>query len=229
MVTSRIWFMAAQKAELWERWRNGESAAAISRAPERKNKTGVGRILVLHGGIVPAHRRRALAALRLEDREEIFCGIASPRRAGSINARSSPWRVLCWLPRACSSQHLARATAVLWHFRGGARHHGLVFVAFVASVWAARARAPRPPLSLLFVALLGINALGGFLTLGSEFNTFSQSSNAARWIESNKLALPLSASATRRYRASRAIWGARSTTSTICIRAVATTTCHIIS
>ena len=30
MVTSRIWFTAAQKAELWERWKNGQSAAAIS-------------------------------------------------------------------------------------------------------------------------------------------------------------------------------------------------------
>jgi hypothetical protein len=28
MVTSRIWFTAAQKAELWERWKNGQSAAA---------------------------------------------------------------------------------------------------------------------------------------------------------------------------------------------------------
>jgi hypothetical protein len=37
MVTSRIWFTAAQKAELWERWKNGQSAAAISRALERKN------------------------------------------------------------------------------------------------------------------------------------------------------------------------------------------------
>ena len=45
MVTSRIWFTAAQKAELWERWKNGQSAAAISRALERKNKTGVERTL----------------------------------------------------------------------------------------------------------------------------------------------------------------------------------------
>jgi hypothetical protein len=30
MVTSRIWFTAAQKAELWERWKNGQSAAARS-------------------------------------------------------------------------------------------------------------------------------------------------------------------------------------------------------
>jgi hypothetical protein len=43
MVTSRIWFTAAQKSELWERWKNGQSAAAISRALDRKNKTGVER------------------------------------------------------------------------------------------------------------------------------------------------------------------------------------------
>src|ERR1700746_954769 len=79
MVTSRIWFTAAQKAELWERWKNGQSAAAISRALERKNKTGVERIVVLDGGIVPAPRRRALAALRLEEREEISRGIAVGR------------------------------------------------------------------------------------------------------------------------------------------------------
>ena len=84
MVTSRIWFTAAQKAELWDRWRNGQSAAAISRTLERKNKTGVERIVVLHGGIVPACRRRALAALRLEEREEIFRGIAVGRSIRQI-------------------------------------------------------------------------------------------------------------------------------------------------
>ena len=84
MVTSRIWFMAAQKAELWERWKNGQSAAAISRALERKNKTGVERIVVLHGGIGPAPRRRALAALRFEEREEISRGIAVGRSIRQI-------------------------------------------------------------------------------------------------------------------------------------------------
>ena len=84
MVTSRIWFTAAQKAELWERWKNGQSAAAISRALERKNKTGVERIVLLHGGIGPAPRRRALAALRFEEREEISRGIAVGRSIRQI-------------------------------------------------------------------------------------------------------------------------------------------------
>src|SRR6201984_2463095 len=76
MGTSRIWFTAAQKAELWERWKSGSSAAAISRALDRRNKTGVLRILTRHAGIAPAQRRRSLAALRLEEREEISRGIA---------------------------------------------------------------------------------------------------------------------------------------------------------
>jgi hypothetical protein len=86
MVTSRIWFTAAQKAELWERWKNGQSAAAISRALERKNKTGVERIVVLHGGIVSAPRRRALAALR--GRFEISCQAPSSSSSALASFRS---------------------------------------------------------------------------------------------------------------------------------------------
>ena len=77
MVTSRIWFTATQKAELWERWKSGLSVSAISRALDRRNKTGVLRIVTLHGGSAPARRRRALAALRFEEREEISRGIAA--------------------------------------------------------------------------------------------------------------------------------------------------------
>ena len=79
MVTSRIWFTAQQKGELWERWKSGQSVAAISRALERRNKTGVERIVALYGGIAPAPRRRALVALRLEEREEISRGFAASR------------------------------------------------------------------------------------------------------------------------------------------------------
>jgi DNA-binding CsgD family transcriptional regulator len=84
MVTSRIRFTAAQKAELWERWKNGQSAAAISRALDRRNKTGVERVVVLHGGIMPAPRRRASVALSLEEREDISRGIAAGRSIRQI-------------------------------------------------------------------------------------------------------------------------------------------------
>jgi len=77
MVTSRIWFTAAQKAEMWERWKGGQNIPSIARALERRNKTGVLRIVTLYGGIAPAPRRRAVAALRFEEREEISRGIAA--------------------------------------------------------------------------------------------------------------------------------------------------------
>ena len=75
---------SAEGRAVGRRWKNGQSAAAISRALERKNKTGVERIVVLDGGIVPAPRRRALAALRLEEREEISRGIAVGRSIRQI-------------------------------------------------------------------------------------------------------------------------------------------------
>jgi IS30 family transposase len=84
MVTSRIWFTAAQKVELWERWKQGQSISAISRALERRNKTGVQRIVALHGGIAPLPRRRAGMALKLEEREEISRGIAAGRSIRGI-------------------------------------------------------------------------------------------------------------------------------------------------
>jgi transposase, IS30 family len=87
MVTSRIWFTSAQKAELWARWKQGQSISSISRALERRNKTGVQRIVSLHGGIAPPARRRAALALGLEEREEISRGIAAGRSVRAI-ARS---------------------------------------------------------------------------------------------------------------------------------------------
>ncbi len=84
MVTSRIRFTAQQRAELWERWKNGQSVSAISRALDRKNKTGVERIVVLNGGIAQAPRRRAKSALRFEEREEISRGIAARRSIRQI-------------------------------------------------------------------------------------------------------------------------------------------------
>src|SRR6201987_4210526 len=84
---ARIKFTAEEKAELWKRWKNGQRAAAISRALERRNKTGVERIVVVHGGIAPAPRRRALAALKLEEREEISRGIAVGRPIRQIAQR----------------------------------------------------------------------------------------------------------------------------------------------
>jgi len=74
---SRIRFTRKQRAELWERWKSGQCVADIAKALERRNKSGVYRVLALNGGIAPATRRRAAASLRLEEREEISRGIAA--------------------------------------------------------------------------------------------------------------------------------------------------------
>ena len=74
---ARTWFTPKQRAELWERWKNGQCVADIARALERRNKSGIYRVLALNGGIAPAPRRSV--ALRLEEREEISRGIVAGR------------------------------------------------------------------------------------------------------------------------------------------------------
>jgi len=83
-MTTRVRFTPQQKAELWERWRSGQCIADIARALERRNKSGVYRVLALTGGITPAARRRAPIALRLEEREEISRGVAAGQSLRSI-------------------------------------------------------------------------------------------------------------------------------------------------
>ena len=79
-------FTREQKAELWERWKSGESPSDIARALERRTKGGVYRILASTGGIMPAARRRCPVVLRLEEREEISRGIAAGRSIRRIAA-----------------------------------------------------------------------------------------------------------------------------------------------
>src|SRR5688572_1902182 len=118
MVTSRIWFTAKQKTELWERWKSGQSVLAISRALERRNKSGVQQIVALHGGIAPAPRRRSVTALRLEEREEISRGIAAGRSIRGIaqGLRRSPSTVSREIRRNGSSQayRASRADRHAW-------------------------------------------------------------------------------------------------------------------
>lgn len=83
---SRLRFRASERAELWERWRAGQCVADIARALERRNKSGVYRVLALYGGIAPVPRRRAALRLGLEEREEISRGIAAGRSIRAIAA-----------------------------------------------------------------------------------------------------------------------------------------------
>ena len=74
-------------------------------------------------------------------------------------------------------------------YPGNARHHGVVFLAFVAAAWSARARQPSAIWSRwLLAAIFLVNACGGVLTLASELRPFSEGRNTAAWIVQNSLA-----------------------------------------
>jgi IS30 family transposase len=76
-------FTAAESAEIWDRWRRGEGLKSIGRV-FGKTSSSIFAHLRPHGGIRPAPRRRATAALSLAEREEISRGVASGASLRSI-------------------------------------------------------------------------------------------------------------------------------------------------
>src|SRR6202166_450828 len=94
---------AEQKAELWNRWKAGQSLNEIGRALG-KDHVVVHFVLARHGGIAPPVRRRSRRALTLAEREDISRGIAS----------GCSMRVI--------AQHLSRASSTV--SREVARHGG---------------------------------------------------------------------------------------------------------
>lgn len=75
-----------QKAELWRRWRRGESLSEIGRALERQPASVFG-VLQTHGGFAPVVRRRSCRALTTPEREAVSRGIAGGRSVRSIAAQ----------------------------------------------------------------------------------------------------------------------------------------------
>jgi IS30 family transposase len=67
---------ATDKAELWRRWKSGQSLSEIGRALG-KHAGSVHGVLATHGGIIPATRTRSAITLSLGEREEISRGIAA--------------------------------------------------------------------------------------------------------------------------------------------------------
>lgn len=104
--------------------------------------------------------------------------------------------LLCWLivrrPRRLMEFVLAYAGivafATLWNFPGTAHHHGILFLALIATAWLARAHDGSDGWSVWALRLvLIVGAVGGALTLTSEARPFSQGRNASRWLVENKL------------------------------------------
>src|SRR3954469_21146451 len=76
-------FTAAEKTELWDRWKRGESLKAIGRA-FGKESSSIYFLVAPHGGFRPAERRRSRLALTLAEREVISRGVTARRSARSI-------------------------------------------------------------------------------------------------------------------------------------------------
>jgi hypothetical protein len=73
----RRWKLSlAQWADMWNRWKAGQSLNAIGRALG-KDQHVIHFLLARHGGIAPAAHRRSQRVLTLAEREDISRGIAS--------------------------------------------------------------------------------------------------------------------------------------------------------
>jgi IS30 family transposase len=79
---TRIKYTAAQKSEIWDRWRRGESLNSIGRLFDRPSSS-IFNMLAPTGGIRPPPRQRSRLALTLAEREEISRGIV-----GSLSLRT---------------------------------------------------------------------------------------------------------------------------------------------
>jgi IS30 family transposase len=72
---TRIYYSDAQKAQMWDRWKRGESLKSIGRLFDRGSNSIYG-VLSITGGIRPSPRKRSALALTLSEREEISRGVA---------------------------------------------------------------------------------------------------------------------------------------------------------
>jgi IS30 family transposase len=97
MKHARRWKLsAAQRADMWRRWKAGQSLHEIGRALS-KDHVVIHFLLARHGGIVPAARRRSRRVLTLAEREDISRGIASGFSMRAIAQRLN--RACCTVSR----------------------------------------------------------------------------------------------------------------------------------
>src|ERR1700720_745532 len=76
-------FTAAEKTELWDRWKRGESLKAIGRV-FGKQSSSIYFLVGPHGGVGPAERRRSRLAFTLAEREVIPRCVIGRRWARSM-------------------------------------------------------------------------------------------------------------------------------------------------
>ena len=78
-----IYYSATQRAEIWDRWRRGETMHDIGRLFDRGHSS-IFSVLAPSGGIRPPARRRSRLALTLAEREEISRGLVAGRSLRSM-------------------------------------------------------------------------------------------------------------------------------------------------
>lgn len=101
-----------EKAELWRRWKAGETVAQIARTMGKSNLSLFG-VVRPYGGIAPRERCRSRLALTLAEREEISRGLCARRSIRQIA------QVLGRAPSSVSRE-IARNTPQRWHYRAHA-------------------------------------------------------------------------------------------------------------
>jgi len=115
----RPWLTAAQQAEMWRRWRAGESLQTIGRALEWATPC-IFRYVARAGGRPPAARRRSRLALTTREREEISRGLASGDSLRAVGRRvgRAPSTVSREVRRhgGCESYRTAAADARAWEW-----------------------------------------------------------------------------------------------------------------
>lgn len=79
----RIYYSAAQRAEIWDRWQRGESMSSIGRLFDRQSSS-VFSMISPTAGIRPPDRKRGKQALSLAEREEISRGLSIERSLRGI-------------------------------------------------------------------------------------------------------------------------------------------------
>src|ERR1043165_8813582 len=79
----RIYYSAAQRSEIWDRWQAGESMSSIGRQFDRESSS-VFSVISPTGGIRPPVRRPAKRALTLSEREEISRWLSMRRSLRAI-------------------------------------------------------------------------------------------------------------------------------------------------
>jgi IS30 family transposase len=100
---------AQEKAELWRRWKAGDTVAQIARTMGR-HELALFRVVRPYGGIAPRERCRSRLALTLGEREEISRGLCAQRSMRQIA------RILGRSP-ASVSREIARNSAHWWQYR----------------------------------------------------------------------------------------------------------------